>query len=66
MNKLNKETKVSIILPIYNSEKYIKETIESLINQTLKEIEIICINDGSKDSSLNIIKNYFQEIHIYA
>lgn len=58
---MNKETKVSIILPIYNSEKYIKETIESLINQTLKEIEIICINDGSKDSSLNIIKNYVKK-----
>lgn len=50
--------KVSIIVPVYNAEKYIKECIESLINQTLKEIEIICINDGSTDNSLNILKDY--------
>ena len=47
---------VSVIIPVYNSEKYIKRTIESLLNQTIKQIEIICINDGSTDSSLQILK----------
>lgn len=50
--------KVTIIVPIYNAEKYLKECIESLLNQTLKEIEIILINDGSTDNSRLIIDNY--------
>ena len=50
--------KVSVIIPIYNSEKYLKRCIDSVINQTLKEIEIICINDGSKDNSVQILNNY--------
>lgn len=52
------EIKVSVILPVYNSEKYIATTLESLINQTLKEIEIICVNDGSKDNSIQILKEF--------
>ena len=39
--------KVSVIMPVYNVEKYLEECLESVINQTLKEIEIICVNDGS-------------------
>lgn len=50
--------KVSVLVPIYNVEKFLPECLDSLINQTLKEIEIICINDGSKDDSLKIIKKY--------
>ncbi len=50
--------KVSIILPVYNSEKFIERTLNSLINQTYKNIEILCINDGSSDNSLNILKEY--------
>ncbi len=50
--------KISYILPCYNVEKYISICLESLINQTLKEIEIICINDGSTDDTLSIIKLY--------
>ena len=50
--------KVSIIVPVYNVEKYIEECLDSLVNQTLKDIEIICINDASLDNSLNILKNY--------
>lgn len=50
--------KVSIILPIYNTEEYLHEAMESIVNQTLREIEIICVNDGSTDNSLNIIKEY--------
>ena len=50
--------KLSIIVPVCNVEKYLRECLESLINQTLKDIEIICINDGSKDHSLDILKEY--------
>ena len=59
-NEDNNETtpKVSIIIPVYNSEKYLDECLKSVINQTLKEIEIICVNDGSKDNSLEILKKY--------
>ena len=51
-------TKVSILVPIYNVEKYLRECLDSLANQTLKDIEIICINDGSTDSSADIIAEY--------
>ena len=52
------DVKVSVIVPVYNVEKYLRECLESLVNQTLKEIEIICINDGSEDSSLEILNEY--------
>lgn len=52
--------KVSILVPIYNVEKYLDECLASIINQTLKDIEIICINDGSTDNSLDIIKKYMK------
>lgn len=50
--------KVSIIVPVYNVEKYLERSIESLLNQTLEDIEIILINDGSTDNSLEICKKY--------
>lgn len=50
--------KVSIIIPVYNCEKYLDECISSALNQTLEEIEVICVNDGSKDGSLDILKKY--------
>jgi glycosyltransferase involved in cell wall biosynthesis len=50
--------KVSIIVPVYNVEKYLRECLDSLVNQTLKDIEIICINDASPDNSLKILKEY--------
>ena len=49
-------TKLSIIVPVYNVEKYLPKCLESLIKQTLKDIEIICVNDGSMDNSLAILK----------
>lgn len=53
-----KNPKVSILVPICNVERYLRECLNSLVNQTLREIEIICINDGSTDSSLTIIREY--------
>ncbi len=52
------QPKVSVIIPVYNVEQYLRECLNSIISQTLKEIEIICINDGSPDNSLNILKSY--------
>ena len=54
-------SKVSVIIPVYNVEKYLRECLESVINQTLKDIEIICVNDGSTDNSLEILKEYAQK-----
>lgn len=54
------DIKVSVVIPVYNVEKYLEKCLDSIINQTLKEIEIICINDGSKDSSFEILKDYAQ------
>lgn len=54
--KLNRPI-VSIIIPVYNSEKFIKETIESILSQNFKDFEIIIIDDASKDESLKIIEN---------
>lgn len=50
--------KVSVIVPVYNVEKYLSECLESLINQTLSDIEIICVNDGSTDDSRNVLERY--------
>lgn len=50
--------KVSVVVPVYNSEKYLNKCLDSVINQTLHEIEIICINDGSTDGSADILDSY--------
>ena len=52
--------KVSIIVPVYNVEKYLRKCLNSLVNQTLTDIEVILVNDGSKDKSQEII-NEFKE-----
>lgn len=53
--------KVSVIVPVYNVERYVRKCIKSLVRQTLKEIEIIIVDDGSEDESANIIKEYMKE-----
>jgi len=55
---MDRSIKVSIIIPIYNNSKYLQDCLESVCNQTLNEIEIICINDGSTDSSMDIINEF--------
>ena len=54
----NQKPLVSVIVPVYNVEKYLEECLDSIINQTLEDIEIICVNDGSTDNSLKILKKY--------
>lgn len=49
---------VSVVIPVYNVEKYLNECMDSIVNQTLSDIEIICINDGSTDNSLDILQEY--------
>lgn len=61
--------KVSVIIPIYNTEEYVKEAIDSVREQTLSEIEIIAMNDGSTDGSLEVIEQLAEEdsrIHVYS
>lgn len=53
--------KVSVIIPVYNAAKFLGECLDSLLNQTLKDIEIICVNDGSKDNSLEILNQYAEK-----
>jgi len=55
---LDDQVNVSIIVPVYNVEKYLEKCLESIINQTLKNLEIICVNDGSTDNSLQILEDY--------
>ena len=54
-------TKISVILPVYNCELYIKKCLNSLVNQTLQDIEIIIINDCSTDNTHQIINEYLKE-----
>lgn len=59
--------KVSVIIPVYNAEEHLKQCLDSVMNQTLQDIEIICVDDGSKDDSLNILKDYAERdsrIHV--
>jgi hypothetical protein len=53
--------KVSIIVPVYNVERFLERCLDSLVNQTLEDIEIICINDGSTDGSGNILSKYAEK-----
>lgn len=52
---------VSVIVPVYNVEQYLPQCLDSIVNQTLKNIEIICVNDSSTDNSLNILNHYAEK-----
>ena len=53
-----KKPKVSVIVPVYNVEKYLDQCLDSIVSQTLDDIEIIIVNDGSTDESLKVINKY--------
>ena len=57
--------KISILIPVYNVEKYLRECLESAINQTEKDIEIICVDDASEDGSLKILQEYINRCLLY-
>jgi len=59
-----KNYKISIIIPIFNVEKYLENCLKGVINQTLDDVEIICVNDGSTDNSMEILKKYSEYIKI--
>lgn len=61
MSVCENKIKVSIVVPVYNAEKDLKKCLDSVVNQTLKEIEIILIDDGSIDSSADICKKYMTD-----
>ncbi|MBV2241063.1 glycosyltransferase [Bacillus inaquosorum] len=60
----DKNYKLSVVVLVYNTENYLRECLDSLINQTLKDIQIIIVNDESPDNSLEIIKEYQRTIVI--
>ncbi len=55
---MSANSKITVIIPVYNTERYLVECLESIINQTLRDINIICINDGSTDDSLKILEDH--------
>ena len=54
-------SKVSVIIPVYNAQDYLERCLFSVCNQTLEDIEIICVNDASTDKSINILNQYAQK-----
>jgi len=60
------KNKVSVIIPVYNSEEFLIKSIESVLNQTYKNLEIIAIDDGSTDNSLNILQQYSDTITVFS
>ena len=52
---------ISIIMPVYNSEKYLSACLESVFHQSFQDFELICINDGSTDHSLDILNQYAEK-----
>lgn len=55
---MSESVKISVVIPVYNAQDYLHQTLDSLIHQTLREIEIICVDDGSTDRSLEILNEY--------
>ena len=57
--------RVSVIVPVYNTKKYLEKCLDSLVNQTLDEIEIVIIDDGSTDGSIDILRKYSEKYTIF-
>lgn len=50
--------KISIVMPLYNAEKFLNETLDSILQQTFTDYELLCINDASNDQTVNIVNEY--------
>nr|AIA86021.1 Glycos_transf_2 [uncultured Helicobacter sp.] len=59
---VNSSPLISVIIPVYNVEEYLARCLESVVKQTYKNLEIICVNDGSTDSSKRILEDYSKKI----
>ena len=55
---MNKQPAITVFMPVYNAEKYLKEAIDSILNQTFQNFELLIIDDGSTDESVKIIEGY--------
>lgn len=69
MNRQDSNIKISVIIPIYNAEKWLEQCLNSVLEQTLKEIEVLCVDDGSTDGSLNKLRDYeakSEKIKVYS
>ena len=55
---MTKSSKISAIIPVYNTERYLPRCLDSVLSNTYDNLEVICINDGSTDNSINILDNY--------
>ena len=60
MKNMGENPLVSIIVPVYNVEQYLPQCLDSVVNQTYKNIEVICVNDGSPDNSIKILEDYMK------
>ena len=56
------EPKISVIVPVYNTEKYIRKCMDSLVNQTLEGVEVVVVNDGSTDGCRDILEEYKENL----
>ena len=61
---MNRDIKISVIVPVYNVEKYIRQCLESIVNQTYRNLEVIVVNDGTKDNSMEIIEEFSSDKRI--
>ena len=61
---MREDIKISVVIPVYGVEKYIRQCLESIINQTYKNLEIIVVNDGTKDNSMKIVEEYLSDERI--
>ena len=55
---MTNSSKISVIIPVYNTERYLPRCLDSVLSNTYDNLEVICINDGSTDNSINILDNY--------
>lgn len=57
-----KKPKISVIIPVYNTSIYLRQCLDSVLNQDFDDYEVICVNDGSTDNSLEILREYEKKI----